>query len=522
MGVITTELQRGLKELGLELNLRKCATFSSDADDNNECEIPRLEDCYRYLGLYQTERDTIHNITDVSRRAIEKAEEILQSGLTTRQKQELYNSTVVPTAVYVTGNLYPEEGVRSTLVRCREIDMAIRKLAVMHQIKTTTTSNQRFYLPRSVGGLAFRNIEVETAIQYVRRYWYLQTHPEMEETKTIYERLHEKGRRTPIGDYQHIRKKYKIGNHHGPDTPTQDICRREIEDIRTTDYDERCRDWAKSMNYPKLVLKYRDRISFPATGSAFLGSRKLSLINAAAEEQITALRPSQSYAEHLCRFGCGVNETAYHVSTSCRQHSYTSRHDNTAYWLLREILTATGAPADIVRQLQFGKATITVDYRGTSADVSIRAGVPITTAGNIKHNKPDIMVRLSGDRDAVYVFEVAVSHLQNVEVQERIKNYRYARNSMIDINNENVENTPRGLNLIEDLRQTYNCKCSLGVFVVGCYGEVVDSDAMRRVQSMMESLGSSEGAFKEVLRRAAYSCLTQTSCTLVRHINGQM
>ena len=329
--VITTELLRALKELELELNLRKCATFSSDADDNNECEIPSLEDCYRYLGLYQTERDTIHNITDVSRRAIEKAEEILQSGLTTRQKQELYNSTVVSTAVYVTGNLYPEEGVRSTLVRCREIDMAIRKLAVMHQIKTTTTSNQRFYLPRSVGGLAFRNIEVETAIQYVRRYWYLQTHPEMEETKTIYERLHEKGRRTPIGDYQHIRKKYKIGNHHGPDTPTQDICRLEIEDIRTTDYDERCRDWAKSMNYPKLVLKYRDRISFPATGSAFLGSRKLSLINAAAEEQITALRPSQSYAEHLCRFGCGVNETAYHVSTSCRQHSYTSRHDNTAY-----------------------------------------------------------------------------------------------------------------------------------------------------------------------------------------------
>ena len=92
-----------------------------------------------------------------------------------------------------------------------------------------------------------------------------------------------------------------------------------------------------------------------------------------------------------------------------------------------------------MHQLQFGKATITADYKGTNADVSIRAGVPITTAGNIKHNKSDIMVRLNGDRDAVYVFEVAVSHLQNIEVQERIKNYRYARNSMIYIDPQRLK-----------------------------------------------------------------------------------
>ena len=351
-----------------------------------------------------------------------------------------------------------------------------------YQIKTTTTSNQRLYLPRSYGGLEFRNVEVETAIQYTRRFWYLWTHPEMRDIKSIYQAMHKKGRRTPIGDYEHICRKYGVPNNDNEmNDMNKDQCKEAIKIIKDADLENRLKIWTQSMHYPKLVQKYHGKISFPATESVFLKSEKLSLINAAAEEQITALRPQQSFASHPCRFKCKHNETAYHVATSCQQHSYTARHDNVAYWLLKEILTITNAPTEVVQQLKFGKATLVADYKNSNTEISIRAGVPIITTNNVKHNKPDIMVMLSGEREAVYVFEVAICHLQNIEIQEQIKSVRYVRNSMVDANHDNVNTISRDLILMEELRQMYHCGCSLGILVVGYYGEILETDAMQRV-----------------------------------------
>ena len=152
------------------------------------------------------------------------------------------------------------------------------------------------------------------------------------------------------------------------------------------------------MQYPKLVLAESNTISFPAAQHHRTDSAKLSLINAAAEEQLHQLHavPGKK-GSRKCRKGCQEDETAYHVATSCRATSYNARHDQVVYWLLRTILEATNAPYDIVKGLHFGKAVLNTEYEIPDGRLRIRAGQSILTEVPLHHNKPDVMVQIDTD-----------------------------------------------------------------------------------------------------------------------------
>lgn len=108
-----------------------------------------------------------------------------------------------------------------------------------------------------------------------------------------------------------------------------------VKTIREADQKKRIADWSKSMSYSKLIIQYQDKISFPAVKDYRIDSPpKLSLLNAAAEEQLFTLRDRAEHGSRLCRMGCGVDETAYHVATSCQFSTYNGRHDQVVYWLL--------------------------------------------------------------------------------------------------------------------------------------------------------------------------------------------
>lgn len=49
------------------------------------------------------------------------------------------------------------------------------------------------------------------------------------------------------------------------------------------------------------------------------------------------------------------------------------------------------------------------------------------TDAPLYHNKPDVVVYLTNP-DEIFVFEVAVSHLQNIRSQEKLKKTRYTQN----------------------------------------------------------------------------------------------
>lgn len=142
--LVTKKLVKYAKEIGLEINEQKCAIHSNNKDESTQSMLPEVNKAYKYLGLKQTDKDTEENVNDLNKKIIEKAETIMQSHLTTWQKKEIFNSTIIPAATYITGNLSPEEGVRKTLVKCRKMDDDIRKIAVQQQVKTLTTCNQRY------------------------------------------------------------------------------------------------------------------------------------------------------------------------------------------------------------------------------------------------------------------------------------------------------------------------------------------------------------------------------------------
>lgn len=95
-----------------------------------ENEIPELRGSYKYLGLLQTEKDLAENYPNIESKLLTNARQIMSSKLTTFQKRRLRNSSTIPAAVYIFGNLQPTNSVQTTLKKCRELDLQIRKIMV--------------------------------------------------------------------------------------------------------------------------------------------------------------------------------------------------------------------------------------------------------------------------------------------------------------------------------------------------------------------------------------------------------
>ena len=140
---ITAAIKEAAEELGLTLNLKKCGTFTgnensntdSDDDDNVLGEedipfLPKVCEGYKYLVLIQLERDTALNSKKVEELVVEKCTEAIMTKLSPAQKITLLNTTVIPAATYITGNLYPNESRASTLKRCSDFDKSIRKILI--------------------------------------------------------------------------------------------------------------------------------------------------------------------------------------------------------------------------------------------------------------------------------------------------------------------------------------------------------------------------------------------------------
>lgn len=101
------------------------------------------------------------------------------------------------------------------------------------------------------------------------------------------------------------------------------------------------------------------------------------------------------------------------------------------YWFLDTILSATRAPKMVRDRLNFGSATLFASYESeTLGMLEIRAEGSVATDRPLHHNRPDLIIITSKPK-MVYVVEVSVAHVQNLQMQERLKRARYERNSEI-------------------------------------------------------------------------------------------
>ncbi|CAH0555597.1 unnamed protein product [Brassicogethes aeneus] len=521
--IMTEELRRGAQELGLRLNENKCGLYSRDQEgeviDQDPPFLPEIREAYTYLGIEQLERDTQKNYENIQTKVKQKTEVIFSSELSTNQKVELYNSAIVSAAIYVLGNIYPDEKLATSLLKCKKMDDNIRKSLVQHNIKGKTTSNARVYLPTLKGGLGIRSIELETELQLVRKGVYLENHPDTKEALQKFQKLQAKGWRNPITDMGRVLEKYECTNIEvDMERDLKKLTQKIVKRVRERQIARIEVKWATHMHYPKRVVKEGNKITFPAYTSPFLDGWRLTLLQAAAEEQIHGLGAIPEYRRR-CRRGCANDETAYHVATACPSNEFITRHDNLVYWILKAILGATGAPKPTTESLFFGKATLNAQYTNikNQRNMTVIAGHPIITEYNLHHNKPDILVKLENPTEVI-ILEIAISHIQNYRDQEMLKHTRYAVNSVDNITNENATSISRKANLVTEVGNMHACSAELGIFVVGCYGEIITTEAHNKCIKLLKRLGLSDLDCKGLVNKCSYSAAVSTSTILMRRL----
>ncbi|XP_014227239.1 uncharacterized protein LOC106652661 [Trichogramma pretiosum] len=520
--LIKNKLEKTSAELGLLLNVRKCGIYvSQTTDDEAEEDIPFLSivrDGYKYLGLQQTERDTPVNMATLTQILEQKLAEILTSKLSPSQKVTLINNTLIPAAVYATGNLYPNEARATTLKKCADVDKKIRKALINHNLLGKTSTRALVYVPTSLGGLGIKSLVTETEAQYVRKYIYLQHHPDMKETEAEYKRLVAAGWRNPITDALHVMQAYEleIPAKEEPDEPLNAYCRRVVEKLRQAQVNRTLQSWTTSSHYARLVTKAAPKIRFPALADYRSDSWMATVARTAAEEQMHGLGANPA-RRRKCRLGCNADETAYHVMSACVTQEYTTRHDAAVRHVLHRILAGTRAPEHIRSQLRYGKAALVVEYAWGQRQIKIRAGTKVQTDPELYHNRPDIVV-VATNPDTVYVFEIAVSHLQNIHRQEKIKQTRYGKNSTLHVTEKNYDTVPRDYNLVEALARMYKAPVKLSLMVFGALGEILETPGLASAYRHLQPLGATRDDLRDLENRCCRSICVATAKIIMRRL----
>lgn len=228
-----------------------------------------------------------------------------------------------------------------------------------------------------------------------------------------------------------------------------------------------------------------------------MNTSKVSLINAAAEKQIFTLRGTSSDINRSCRKGCVRDEMAYYAVPRCQRSN-------------------TNAPDGVQRGLHFDKVALNINYNfGNGGQSKIR--VRQSTEVPLYHNKLDVMVQT---RDKIYLFEVSVPHLQNYHIQKGIKRTKYAKNSCDDISHRNFKTVGRDTNLVDVLKSKHKSHVKLGLLVVGCFSEIINTEEHKNLYWLLEEFGAQQHSIRTMIRKAWYSVVSQT-CNILRQLIGK-
>lgn len=350
--------------------------------------------------------------------------------LTPAQKVRLFNTTLAPAAVYVLGNLYPDESRATTLKKCRELDKEIRKILTQKSLRGRTAARAGTYLPLERGDLGLKSLELEVEVQYVRKGAYLHVHPDLEEARKRYAKLERARWRNPVADARFVLNKYGVPLQHlEKGTTISTYCKRIAGAVIGKQIEILVEEWRRNMAYGRAVAEEGANIAFPAHESIHMADWQTCILHAAAEEQLHGLGgiPGRRRA---CRRGCQADETAYHVVSACLSPQYNTRHDLVVWWIISSLLQATEAPKEVTKELPFGKATLAADYTWGERRVRMRAGMKIFTEARLQHNKPDVYLILDNPRE-IFILEISVSHIQNLRRQDLPGQMRPADEEML-------------------------------------------------------------------------------------------
>lgn len=312
----------------------------------------------------------------------------------------------------------------------------------------------------------------------------------------------------------------RVLNKYGVDIPAEEdikrCCQQVSKAIKEKITQSLREEWCENMHYGRLVVREEKKLTIPAHTSPNLDSWRRTMLLNATEEQLHGLCVGME--RWKCRRGCRADETAYHVAAACVEGAYTSRHDCVVHWLLKTLFVSLRAPRACSRRLQFGRANCQETFQCGQRKVTIKAGKKLLTDAPLYHNKPDVVVYLTNP-DEIFVLEVAVSHLQNIRSQEKLKKTRYTVNSVLRTDNFDVQNVTRDQNLVDELRQLHRCPVTFAACVVGCYGEILATEDFLHFKDVLKkSWKVTAREWQVLLNRISHSIAVSTTNILLRRI----
>lgn len=509
-----TGIQGVARQVGLELNLRKCgirSMNSASSDSGALAEtgpIPVLggAQVYKYLGAEQTSLISIDDLWDraeSSARAV--AKRLFLSNLTVRQKVDGYNQVVVPKLKYAFSCVIFGVGRLSSLrMRARRFDVSVRRLMEQSRMRFGNSCSARLYVSEELGGLGMKLVEQELDLSITYTWCYLASNADFLVSYRFAESLKASTKRSLISDFQAVLTANGLeGRVRRSIIATVEIdgktffnateAARSISHLIRERWSQTLLEEWKSKMVASRVLQERGldgkptglclKDSFLWSAKGWVSSTVLRNVWGVQEASLLtrcsaagrALMPS---ARGLCRMSCGPNamETAEHIVSACphwRTNIMVERHDDVARVLYHSI------------RMKYGITTVVNTHVPHVVDVQgvvIHWNDSIFTSEGLKNNRPDLLV---WDKRAqrIWIIEISIAWFTRVLTQEQRKSGKYGVNSTLAEDTEPGSFYP-GPNLKAALQRDRKCRVDVVPIVVGACGEVTPN-LRRNVEALL-------------------------------------
>ncbi|KAG0435826.1 Retrovirus-related Pol polyprotein from type-2 retrotransposable element R2DM, partial [Dictyocoela muelleri] len=394
------QTKRSLGEIGLELNLSKCASNTNAIIENQNIKT----DSYKYLGIIENLTKNEHNINLdlIEKEILKRVESVLKCKLSSRNKVTAINEYAVSVLNYFVGLIEIDKSF------CKELDKKIRKLMIELKFHFYDASIERLYLPRKQNGRGVKSTvdHVEVLSYNLSKY--------ISEKNTVRKKIIIKCiESTPdskILHYEnHVYKKYKlIGNEN-----TNDLKNIQIENLMI-----KLKEKALHGSFFKKIIEHG--YSIKSNNEWILYGNQ----TASAEAFSFLLQDryfSSFYNAGKCKFCKKSNISVDHIATRCGSllhSSYIRRHNEVVKSIHLRIINKYG----ISSRKKLKNHKIEKVVKNNNAEIITE--IPVRTDSNIINNKPDIII-FDNQKNIIYIIEIGVTSIENLKKYEVEKLHKY-------------------------------------------------------------------------------------------------
>ena len=122
---------------------------------------------------------------------------------------------------------------------------------------------------------------------------------------------------------------------------------------------------------------------------------------------------------------------------------------------------------------------LTSEKGSTSERLLTREGQNIFMELPLYLNKTNVMTQILIQKTKALLFEVSTPHLQNHPIQKGIKRVKYANKTI-----------NRDTNVVDQLAHLYRCKVQVGLLIIACHGEVLNTAEHCKVLTTHADVGT--------------------------------